>query len=367
LRFETSEGAALPPVLDPNDSHAAVRSALRGWLALQRAHALRPQVALAALAGHGDPVRALRSHPPAKAVPFDPTRDCAALARAGAVALPLGSSAYPSQLAALSDPAPLLCVRGDVDVLSRRSVAIVGSRAATVYGKRIARDWAAAFASAGLVVVSGLARGIDAEAHRGALDAGGTTVAVLACGIDRVYPREHRRLAEQVAASGAVIAELPIATAPLPPFFPMRNRLISGLAGALLVVEARLRSGSLTTAAHAANQGRDVFAVPGPIFAPTSEGPNQLLRDGAAVALGPGDVLGDLNWMPAPNGSRSALSGDATAVLAALVDEAGTRDELAARLPLTAAQLAVALLELELASRVCEDRDGRVRVVDLPE
>ncbi|MGE4605391.1 MAG: DNA-processing protein DprA, partial [Myxococcota bacterium] len=290
---------------------------------------------------------------------------------AEAVALPVDSPDYPERLSALSDPALLLLVRGRPELLSRPAVAIVGSRAATVYGKRVARQIAADLAAAGLTVVSGLARGVDAEAHEGALEAGGVTVAVLACGIDRVYPPEHRALARRVAASGAVIGELPLGTPPKAPFFPMRNRLISGLSLAVVVVEARERSGSLITASHAANQGRDVFAVPGPITAPTSAGTNQLLRDGACVALGAEDVLRELGVeslrTPSPARQTRRLGDSAAAILAALRDAPASRDELGQRLDRAPEQLALDLLELELDGRVAEDRDGRLLIVDLPE
>jgi DNA processing protein len=380
--------------LDPAD--AGRRSLLCDWLTFQRSMALRPQVAVRAFREQGHPRRALRaalrqvrSTGSSRASGRDSGEgagdrnrlggsrnaeldaDLAALARAQAVALPVDSPLYPERLAALSDPALLLLVRGRPELLSRPSVAIVGSRAATVYGKRVARQIGAELASAGITVVSGLARGIDAEAHEGALDAGGVTVAVLACGIDRVYPSEHRSLARRVAASGAVISELPLGTQPRPAFFPMRNRLISGLSLAVVVVEARERSGTLITASHAANQGRDVFAVPGPITSPTSEGANRLLRDGAYVALSADDVLRELGVEPV-GANRIAQPGrplgdSAAGVLAALRDAPASRDELGRRLGRAPEQLALDLLELELDGRVAEDRDGRMLVVDLPE
>ena len=175
-----------PDVLDPADSCPASRSVLADWLALQRALGLNPQKAAELLRRHGHPAGVLAAC--GLSMGFDRNAEIAALLRAGAVAVPLDSAAYPVRLASLSDPAPLLLVRGDVGALSELSVAIVGARAATVYGKQIARDLAADLAREGVVIVSGLARGIDAEAHRGALEAGGRTVAVQACGIDRIYP-----------------------------------------------------------------------------------------------------------------------------------------------------------------------------------
>jgi len=347
--------------------------------------ALQPELAVAAFRQHRHPrialqaaVRAARASrrkqtPPAGAdlQSSDPLADLEALARAEAVALPVDSPLYPPRLGVLSDPAVVLLVRGRAAVLQRPAVAIVGSRAATVYGKRVARQFARDLAAAGLTIVSGLARGIDAEAHEGALEAGGVTVGVLACGIDRIYPREHRALAQRVAASGAVIGELPVGTPPRAPFFPMRNRLISGLSLAVLVVEARERSGTLITASHAANQGRDVFAVPGPITAPTSVGSNRLLRDGAIIALSADDVLRELGLestgatRPSPSGEQTTEG--AAAILEALRRAPASRDELSQRLDRAPEQLALDLLELELAGRVAEDRDGRLSIVDLPE
>jgi len=358
----------LPDFLDPVDSRPAVRSILGDWLALQRALGFRPQEAVELLRRHGHPAAALAAS--GAGVTIDRSSEIAALARAGAVALPVVSPAYPLGLAALSDPAPLLHVRGDVGALSGPAVGVVGARAATVYGKHVARRLAADLASQGVVVVSGLARGIDAQAHLGALDAGGRTVAVAACGIDRVYPSEHRALAERIAENGAVITELPLGMPPRAPHFPLRNRLISGLAAAIVVVEARERSGSLITARHAANQGRDVFAVPGPINAPTSRGPNLLLRDGASPALGADEILQELGVIRrAPVHQRPAtpVAGPAREILDALADEPASRDELARRLGREPEQLALELVEFELAGRVEEDRDGRLRIVDPPE
>jgi DNA processing protein len=258
-------------------------------------------------------------------------------------------------------------VRGDLGALLAPSVAVVGARAATLYGRSVARELAAGLAAAGAVVVSGLARGIDAEAHRGALDAGGRTVAVLPCGPDLLYPPEHRGLAEAISARGAVVTELPLGTRPRRPLFALRNRLISGLARAVVVVEARRRSGSLITARHAADQGADVFAVPGPITAPTSEGPNRLLRDGAGVVLEARDVLEPLGLAAAPARSQAATGEPGRAALreiCALLRRAPlTRDELCRRLARAPEDLAPDLLELELEGRVAEDRDGRLRVL----
>ena len=357
-----------PDILDPADSRPAFNSVLGDWLAFQHALGLKPQTAAELLRKHRHPAPALAASKLSKA--FDRDAEIAALLRVGAVAVPLHSGAYPVRLMGLSDPAPLLLVRGDVRALSELSVAIVGARAATVYGKQVARGLAADLAREGVVVVSGLARGIDAEAHRGALDAGGRTVAVQACGIDRVYPSEHRALADQIAANGAVVTELPLGEPPLRQYFPLRNRLISGLSAGVVVVEARERSGSLITANHAANQGRDVFAVPGPITAPTSVGTNRLIRDGAYVVLGPDDVCSELGLVrearARPRVTKCDLSGLSREILAALADAPASRDELARRLGREPAEFALELLELELANRIAEDRDGRLQIVARP-
>jgi DNA processing protein len=316
-----------------------------------------------------DPRRALAASSSALRS-FDRRAEIAALGQAGAIGVPILSPAYPVRLAALVDPAPLLLLRGDAGVLSGPAVGIVGARAATVYGKHVARSLAAELAQEGIVIVSGLARGIDAEAHRGALESGGRTIAVQACGIDRVYPSEHRALAHRIAEHGAVVTELPLGTPPRAPHFPLRNRLISGLAAAVVVVEARERSGSLITAAHAANQGRDVFAVPGPINAPTSRGTNLLLRDGAYVALGSEEILREFEMIRRPAARRSFAAPEAGAsreIFDALIDAPASRDELARRLGREPGQIALELIEFELAGRVEEDRDGRLRIVDLPE
>jgi len=353
-----------PDVLDPADPRPASRSVLGDWLAFQRALGLRPQLAAELLRRHRHPARALAAG--GLSVDFDRDAELAGLLRAGAVAVPSDSAAYPARLADLSDPPPLLLVRGDVRALSELSVAIVGARASTVYGRQVARGLAADLAREGVVVVSGLARGIDAEAHRGALEVGGRTVAVQACGIDRIYPREHRALAERIAASGAVVTELRLGEPPLRQYFPLRNRLISGLSAAVVVVEARERSGSLITANHAANQGRDVFAVPGPVWAPTSVGTNRLIRDGAYVALDAAEICAELGLMREPR-ARPRVACDLSAacleILGELADAPASRDELARRLGREPAELALELIELELASRIGEDRDGRLKVV----
>jgi DNA processing protein len=356
-------------LLDPADLRPESLRNLRDWLAFQWAMGLQPVSAAELLRATGNPLAALEAGaPPRRARPEELDKAIALLRGVGAKAIPLPSLHYPQRIARLRDPALLLCVRGDVGVLAGPCVSIVGSRAATSYGLAVARELAADLARAGVVVVSGLALGIDAAAHRGALEAGGRTIAVLACGADRVYPARHRQLAAEIVGNGAIVSELPPGTAPLPQFFPLRNRLISALASAVVIVEARERSGSLITAGHAANQGVDVFAVPGPIHAPTSAGPNRLLKEGAFLVSEVSDILAELG-LPAPlplvqAGARSAASeadpdSRSRAILDSLGREPATADELGRRLGCAPSLLALDLLKLELARCVVRARDGR--------
>jgi DNA processing protein len=259
---------------------------------------------------------------------------------------------YPPLLAQLHDPPQQLHVRGDLEVLSQPSVAVVGARSCSPYGAQVARDLARELAGAGVVVVSGLARGIDGEAHRGALEAGGATVAVLGCGIDRDYPRSHAELAGRIRQCGAVVSEYPPGVEPAPWRFPARNRIIAGLCLATVVVEARERSGALITADFALELGRDVFAVPGEITAALSAGTNDLLRQGAAPLLSAQDVLFALGLdAPLPSATRKVSEG-AAAVFELLADGSRGADELARLARLPTAEVATALVELELAGLV---------------
>ncbi len=336
----------------------------RDWLALQFAGALHPRECSEALRAGARAEQLLARLPETPTEPWLDRAD-ARLAQLGAVLLPWGSRGYPPQLADLSDAPPVLAVRGDPAVLRAPAVAIVGSRAASAYGLEVARRVAGELAEAGLVIVSGLAFGVDAAAHEAALAAGGRTVAIQACGLDRVYPAAHRGLAARIARSGAVATEFAIGVAPQRAFFPLRNRLISGLARALIVVEARERSGSLVTARHAADQGIDVFAVPGPITEPNHVGCNRLLRDGVAPLLDTADVLSALAWPSASRAARARLrvSARAREVLDALRGAPASGDELARRLAAAPSELAPPLLELELARSIARDRDGRWRAL----
>ncbi|HOM15832.1 MAG TPA: DNA-processing protein DprA [Thermoguttaceae bacterium] len=208
--------------------------------------------------------------------------------------------AYPELLKQIADPPGVLFVRGEVLPRDQIAVAIVGTRHPSLYGLRQAERLAASLARAGVTIISGLARGIDAAAHRGALGAGGRTLAVLANGVLDIYPPEHQQLAEQIVAQGALVSEAPPGAEPLPGTFPQRNRLISGLSLGVVVVEAPLRSGALITARHAAEQGREVFAVPGRVDERTSHGCHRLIRDGAKLVESADDILEELGPLVQP-------------------------------------------------------------------
>jgi DNA processing protein len=265
-----------------------------------------------------------------------------------------GGARYPPLLAELHDPPRELHVRGSLDSLGRPAVAVVGARSCSAYGAQVARWIGRELAAAGLVVVSGLARGVDGEAHRGALEAEGLTVAVLGCGIDRDYPRSHAVLAARIAESGAVVSEYPPGVEPAPWRFPARNRIIAGLALATIVVEARERSGALITADFAMELGRDVFAVPGEITSGLSSGTNDLLREGAAPLTSIRDVLEALGIQTEPPRKRASLSDDAARVLALLDDGARDANEITRGSGLSSGSVAAALVELELAGLVVQ-------------
>ena len=222
-------------------------------------------------------------------------RELERLAKTGAHLATQDDDNYPHLLRDLSDRPPLLFVQGDLACAAQPCLAIVGTRRASRYGWDAANRLAEDLAQQGITIVSGLAQGIDAAAHRGALNAGGRTIAVVGTGIDRVYPRENSDMAEAIAAQGAIISEMPLGAPPLAKNFPQRNRLISGLSLALLVAEAPEKSGALNTAAHALEQGRDVFAIPHNIFSATGRGCNKLIQDGAKLIADADDILDELN------------------------------------------------------------------------
>ena len=262
---------------------------------------------------------------------------------------------FPSALAAIFDPPKRLYVRGQgsFTLLERAAVAIVGARACSSYGMHVARMLGRELAAAGLVVVSGLARGIDGAAHRGALDAGGLTVAVLGCGIDRNYPAAHAELAGRICERGLILSEYELGVEPAPWRFPARNRIIAGLAAATVVVEARERSGALITADVALEEGREVLAVPGEITSSVSAGTNRLIRLGATPVTCAADVLEVFGLDPAPPAVPD-VGGSASKVLDHLRQGAASADELARATGLPARELSSALVELELAGLVAE-------------
>lgn len=368
-------GADRPAVLDPSDDSPPALRALLDWLALQDGLCLQPARATAWLIEErGDPVRTLARSPVrsgrARARLEHWRRQ---LARLGVVVVPQTWDGYPPALRLIPDPPPVLLVRGRVEALHRPAVAVVGARAPTAYGREVARSLGAGLARAGAVVVSGLARGIDAAAHEGALDAGGLTVAVLGTGPDVVYPAEHAELVRRIAASGAVVTELPLGRPPERYHFPLRNRLISGLSRGVVVVEARTRSGSLITAKHALDQGREVMAVPGPVTAATSSGPNALLRDGARPLVELRDAI-EVFGLGHPPVATAALADrsppppepedpEAIRLLSTIREAPATRESLLEQLGGTPRELALLLLGLEMEGFVVADRDGRIRAV----
>lgn len=287
---------------------------------------------------------------------FDPAVYIRALERAGFRWLGRSHPAFPPLLASIHDPPVGLFLRGagTPEVLARPSVAIVGARSCSAYGRQVARMLGRELAAAGLVVVSGLARGVDGEAHRGALEAGATTVAVLGCGVDRNYPAAHASLADEITRAGLVVSEYAPGVEPAPWRFPARNRIIAGLAAATIVVEARERSGALITADLALEGGREVFAVPGEITSALAAGTNGLLRLGAAPVTSFVDVLDALGLASSPTDQTDQPSGRAGEVLSRLRDGAASADELARSTGLATGELAAALTELELAGLLTE-------------
>ena len=269
----------------------------------------------------------------------------------GRSVLTLADADYPAQLLQIPDPPPLIYVAGDARLLSSLSLAVVGSRNATPQGLVNARAFARALSDAQVNIVSGLALGVDSAAHRGALEGRGTTIAVLGTGIDVTYPRRNQPIAEEIAARGALVSEFPLGTEPLAGNFPRRNRLISGLARGCLVVEAALDSGSLITARIAADQGRDVFAIPGSIHSPLSKGCHALIKQGAKLVESAQDVLEELGLS-----SRAAPPAPASGEGHGLLEQMGFDpcdvDELIARSGLTVEAVSAALLKLELEGRV---------------
>ncbi len=278
---------------------------------------------------------------------------------------------YPALLSCVTDPPPVSWIRGDARILGLPTVAIVGSRAATPYALDVASRLAGELAESGIVVASGLARGADSSAHRGCLDAGGGTIAVLGSGIDRVYPPEHQWLAESIAATGAVISELGPGAAPLQEHFPLRNRIISGISLAVVVVEASEKSGSLITARCALEQGRDVMAVPGSVLSGRNRGSHSLLKDGAKVVETAVDILEELGWPVRSEAhnvaqARPKSAKDDPLLARMLAGEEYRLDELVRATGMAASKLLPRLMELELMGLVGAVGGGRFALVPPP-
>jgi DNA processing protein len=275
------------------------------------------------------------------------------MTRHGVQLIALGRPEYPAAMASIVDPPHLLYVRGALQRGDAKAIAVVGSRTCTTYGRRMTERLVVGLVRAGYVIVSGLARGIDGVAHRAALQAGGRTIGVLAGGLSRIYPPEHADLAREVEASGALLSEATMEQEPLPGMFPQRNRIISGLCRGVVIVEAAERSGALITATHAAEQGRQVMAVPGPVDQSTSGGTNELIRKGAVLVRGVEDVLQELEGTPQvtapePAVAPPALDETQRRIWEFLSDGPRHLDEVVQTTRIAAGPLAATMLMLEM-------------------
>lgn len=332
-------------------------------LALEAVAGVGPARHRALMLRHGDFATALDAVAGADAPRLwhDAARVLREAAARGLGLLHPGDPDYPPALLDLGDPPATLWTRGSLAALPAPLVAIVGTRRCSAYGERVTRDLATALARAGVGIVSGMARGIDAVAHLAALDAGGRTIAVLGTGADVAYPPAHRDLHERIAECGLVLSEAPPGHRGGPGAFPRRNRIIAGLAAATIVVEAGHRSGALITANHALELGRTVAAVPGPIDTPHAAGSNELLRDGAVVIAGIEDALALVGATRPTRGAPSVDEPDAAAVWAALGRGALDLDALCTHSRLPAARCLAAVTQLELEGRVECAMTGEVR------
>lgn len=289
----------------------------------------------------------------------------AAGAARGILPIPWDHPRYPALLACTDDPPPVLWAKGTFDCLDAPCVAIIGSRAASPYALQVGGRLAAELAGRGIVVVSGLARGVDSAGHLGCLDAGGMTIAVTGCGLDIVYPRENTQLAARIAAKGLMLSELAPGAPPLPEHFPLRNRIISGISLAVVVVEASDKSGSLITAGCALRQGRDVMAVPGSVLSGRNRGSHALLKDGAKVVETADDILEDLGWNVSASSPRAGLRAPSNALnadpLLSKMDpgEVYRLDDLVEATGTTASRLLPRLMELELLGYIEAPGGGR--------
>lgn len=357
----------------------------RDWLRLYRSENVGPATFFRLLDRFGTPAKALerlpgmarqggRGRPLRIASAPEAERELEAIDRLGARLIASVEGAFPKLLKPL-DTAPLLIARGNIEFLQRDGLAIVGARNASALGRRMARELAIGLGSAGLTVISGMARGIDTAAHEGAMATG--TIAVLAGGVDVVYPQENRGLYERLREQGCVISELKPGTVPQAAHFPRRNRLVSGLSRGVVVVEAALKSGSLITARFALEQGRDVFAVPGSPFDPRCQGTNGLIKEGAALVESAADVLDAI--MPSPGAchpravaqspperplpAEDDLSRAREIVIPALSPSPVTVDEIVRQCQLSPAAISMVLIELELAGRLERHPDNQVSLL----
>jgi DNA processing protein len=344
------------------------------WLALRAVEGVGPVLFRRLLERFDSPAQALAATPKALsevkgvtppvvlAIGGDVCRrfaedECRRIETAGVRLLTFLDAEYPRQLFEIGDPPPLLYLRGGIPVWEP-ALAVVGSRRATREGLKVAERLSAELATAGILVVSGLARGIDTAAHRGALNGGGSTVAVLGCGLDITYPPENRDLADQISKAGCIISEFTMGTQPLAEHFPRRNRIISGLSRGVLVVEAVEKSGSLITANYALDQGREVLAVPGPISSASCRGSNRLIKQGAQLVDCLEDILdatriGQCRQQPtlfdaAPTARRSNLTPREAAVYELVAQGPRHLDEITQALELTAGEVSAMVLGLEL-------------------
>lgn len=361
-------------------SHTA-RADLRAWLGLTLVPGISPKVQRALLDAFGaaqavidasaqaltstagESVAALIAKGPADAI-VDATLEW--LSKPGRHLLTIEDERYPRMLRELPDPPPVLYAQGRIELLNAAAFAIVGSRNATAQGVEDAQCFARALSDEGLTIVSGLALGIDAAAHRGGLAGAASSVAVMGTGPDRIYPRRNRELAHALAAEGCLISEFPVGTPSVAGNFPRRNRLISGLARGVLVVEAAPLSGSLLTARFALDQNREVFAIPGSIHSPLSKGCHWLIKEGAKLVESADDVLEELGVVARRERPAAAETppGEADPLLEAMGFAPATIDQLAQRTGLDAATLAAQLARLEIESSVAPLPGGRFQRIE---
>jgi len=360
------------------------------WIALHRVHRLGsvrfgileggfPDLASAWQASEAELIEAGLDARTAQAIQVaraevDPAAEVAKLEAAGVHALTRRDAAYPSRLREIDDAPPVIYVRGTLLPEDEWGVAVVGTRRATAYGRQAAGELTRGLAANGVTIVSGLARGVDTIAHRTALDTGGRTIAVLANGLDTIYPPENRRMAEEIAECGAVVSDYPLGTKPRADFFPRRNRILSGLTLGTLIIEGDHQSGSMITAKFALEQNREVFAVPGSIFSPQSRGPLSLIKDGATPVSSADEILEALNLTKIDaqlDFGRAAPpeSPEERALMTVLTREPQHIDEVARRSGLAAASASGTLALLELKG-IVRDVGGmnfvRVREEDTP-